>query len=65
LVTSFVQVSHFYIVMFLPFFAGGFLYLGASDLLPHSHETNPRKITTLACLLGFVVVFILAQILNI
>jgi ZIP family zinc transporter len=36
----------------LAIFAGFFLYIGASDLLPESHHAHPRFLTTIATLLG-------------
>jgi ZIP family zinc transporter len=36
----------------LAVFAGFFLYIGASDLLPESHHAHPRFLTTVATLLG-------------
>jgi ZIP family zinc transporter len=36
----------------LAVFAGFFLYIGASDLLPESHHAHPRLLTTIATLLG-------------
>jgi zinc transporter ZupT len=47
----------------LPFFAGGFLYLGAGDLLPEAHEKNPPLVSLLAALTGFVLIFVVVQIL--
>jgi ZIP family zinc transporter len=63
--TLFVQVPSYYIVLFLPFFAGGFLYLGASDLLPQAHIDNPRLITLVSCIAGFALIFTLARVLNV
>jgi len=63
--TLFIQVQQYYIVLFLPFFAGGFLYLGASDLLPQAHQKNPKLSTIVSSIAGFIVIFILARILNI
>jgi len=40
------------IAQVLALFAGFFLYVGASDLLPESHHAHPRFFTTLATLLG-------------
>lgn len=40
------------IAVVLAFFAGFFLYIGASDLLPESHHAHPRLFTTLATLAG-------------
>lgn len=53
------------LVLFLPFFAGGFLYLGAADLLPEAHERNAPPVTILFTLLGFVVIFVLTRFLAI
>jgi zinc transporter ZupT len=57
-------VQQYYIVLLLPFFAGGFLYLGASDLLPQAHEKNPQILTVISCTTGFVLIFILTFVLT-
>ena len=45
----FVTLFDRYLVYLLPFFAGGFLYLGASDLLPEAHdETSPALAFTIS-----------------
>jgi ZIP family zinc transporter len=62
-VALFIEVQQYYIVLLLPFFAGGFLYLGASDLLPEAHEKNPQILTVIACIAGFVLIFILTYVL--
>ncbi len=62
-VALFIQVQPFVIVLLLPFFAGGFLYLGASDLLPASHEKNPQVLTVVSCITGFALIFLLTYIL--
>lgn len=41
----------------LALFAGFFLYLGASDLLPESHHSHPTVWTTVATILGVVVLY--------
>jgi ZIP family zinc transporter len=63
-VTLFLQLPPYYIVLLLPFFAGGFLYLGASDLLPQAHEENPPTLTVITCTAGFALIFILSFILT-
>jgi ZIP family zinc transporter len=63
-VTLFIAVQQYYIVLLLPFFAGGFLYLGASDLLPQAHEENPQTLTLISCTTGFVLIFILTYVLT-
>jgi zinc transporter ZupT len=62
--TLFIEVQQYYIVLLLPFFAGGFLYLGASDLLPEAHEKNPQAFTVISCIGGFVFIFILTYVLS-
>jgi zinc transporter ZupT len=62
--TLFVQLPPYYMVLLLPFFAGGFLYLGASDLLPQAHEKNPPVLTVALCTLGCVLIFVLTFILT-
>ena len=63
IVTLFIEVPQYYIVLLLPFFAGNFLYLGASDLLPEAHEKNPEILTVVSCIAGFVLIFILTYML--
>ena len=63
-VALFIQLPQFYIVLLLPFFAGSFLYLGASDLLPEAHEKNPQLLTIVSCVAGFVLIFILTFLLT-
>lgn len=63
-VALFVTVQQYYIVLLLPFFAGGFLYLGAGDLLPEAHEKNPQTLTVISCISGFVLIFILTYVLS-
>jgi ZIP family zinc transporter len=63
-VTLFIQVPQYYIVVLLPFFAGGFLYLGASDLLPEAHEKNPQILTVISCVAGFILIFVLTYLLS-
>ena len=41
----------------LALFAGLFLYIGASDLLPESQHAHPRFLTTVATLLGALTMF--------
>jgi zinc transporter ZupT len=53
------------LVMILPFFAGSFIYLGASDLLPEAHERNPKVTSLLLFLLGIVLIFAITNMLNI
>jgi zinc transporter ZupT len=48
----------------LAFFAGTFLYLGASHLLPEAHDAEPGASVALATLGGFGVVLVVGQLLG-
>jgi ZIP family zinc transporter len=63
--TLFFQLPQFIMVLLLPFFAGGFLYLGASDLLPQAHENNPPLLTVILCTVGCAIILILTFILGV
>ncbi len=52
------------IALVLALFAGFFLYVGASDLLPESHHAHPRFFTTLATLLGAGTLFAAVRLLG-
>ncbi len=68
LTTLFFQLPQYYLVLLLPFFAGGFLYLGASDLLPQAHQRNPPSrailLCTTGCLLIFALTYLLSNVMN-
>ncbi len=63
-VSLFITILDQYLVYLLPFFAGGFLYLGASDLLPAAHEEDPPAITFAFSLGGFLLTFIATRFLG-
>ena len=48
--------------LILAVFAGFFLYIGASDLLPESHHAHPRFFTTFATLLGAATLYAVTRI---
>jgi len=58
LLTLLIGVPNNYLVLFLPFFAGGFLYLGSADLLPQAHEKEPPLVSITFTLLGFLLIFV-------
>ena len=63
--TLFFVVPERYLVFLLPFFAGGFLYLGTSELLPKACEKNPPLVSLISSFVGFIAIFILTKLLNI
>lgn len=48
----------------LALFAGFFLYIGASDLIPESHHAHPKFLTTAMTLLGALVLYIAITMLS-
>ncbi len=48
----------------LALFAGFFLYIGASDLLPESHHSHPTRWTTFMTILGIFVLFIAIKMVS-
>ncbi len=60
--TLFVHVPENVLSIILAVFAGFFLYIGASDLLPESHHQHPRILTTVMTLLGALVLFVVIQL---
>ncbi len=44
--------------LLLSCFAGLFLYIGASDLIPESYHSHPKALTTITTLLGMGVIYI-------
>jgi zinc transporter ZupT len=63
--TLFFTVPERYLVLILPFFGGGFLYLGASELLPEAHQKNPPLASMMATLGGFLLIFVITRFLQI
>jgi ZIP family zinc transporter len=52
ILTSFITVSSGTLGLLLALFAGFFLYIGASDLIPESHHAHPTFLTTFTTVLG-------------
>ena len=62
--TLVIRIPENYLILFLPFFAGGFLYLGASDLLPQAHEKDDPVVSIAFTLLGFLLIFVITGLLG-
>lgn len=52
LITLLFTISEASLGLLLALFAGFFLYIGASDLVPESHHAHPKFLTTVMTLLG-------------
>jgi ZIP family zinc transporter len=55
---SFIVLPESAISIVLALFAGFFLYIGASDLIPESHHAHPKLLTTVMTLLGTGVLYL-------
>lgn len=62
LVTLLFSVSQASLGLLLALFAGFFLYIGASDLLPESHHSHPKRWTTISTIAGMAVLYIVVQL---
>lgn len=45
-------------------FAGSFIYLSASDLIPESHHRHPRALTTMLTLFGALLIYVVVQVVH-
>lgn len=57
LITLLFSVSENSLGLLLALFAGFFVYIGASDLIPESHHAHPRFLTTVMTLVGAAVLY--------
>lgn len=57
LLASFIHIEMESLALLLALFAGFFLYIGASDLIPESHHAHPVRWTTVATLLGMAFIY--------
>lgn len=60
-VAYFFSVSEEQLGIILALFAGSFLYIGASDLLPESHHAHPMRWTTISTVLGIGALFLITR----
>ena len=60
--TLFFQVSPRFLVLYLGFFAGFLLYIGASDILPEAHSQNSSYKLIGLTILGTVLIFIISRL---
>lgn len=56
------HIPESYIGLVLAVFAGSFLYLSASDLIPESHHRHPRALTTVMTLLGALMLYTIVHL---
>lgn len=59
--TMFFTISDKQLVIYLGFFAGFLLYIGASDILPQAHEESSSRVTIGLTVLGAFLMFVLTR----
>ena len=60
--TLFFTLSDGALVIYLGFFVGFLLYIGASDILPQAHEENSSKVTIALTVLGVFIMFLITRL---
>ena len=60
--TLFFHLSDRDLLIYLGFFAGFLLYIGASDILPEAHAKHPSRVTLFLTVLGAVLIFAVTRI---
>ena len=65
LCTLLFTISESSLGLLLAMFAGFFLYIGASDLLPESHHVHPKRWTTVATVLGMATMYLIIKLAGI
>jgi ZIP family zinc transporter len=63
--TLFLQVPDTELGLGLALFAGFFLYIGASDLIPESYHAHPVRWTTISTVAGMAVLFVVIRLAGI
>lgn len=60
--TLFFHLSDRDLLIYLGFFVGFLLYIGASDILPEAHAKHPSRITLFLTILGAVLIFAVTRV---
>lgn len=60
--TLFFQLGDRPLLVYLGFFAGFLLYIGASDILPEAHANHPSRITLLLTVAGTFLIFLVTRV---
>jgi len=59
--TLFFRLPENFLVLYLGFFAGFLLYIGASDILPEAHSQHSSFRTILLTILGVILIFVITR----
>ncbi|HVP06532.1 MAG TPA: ZIP family metal transporter [Candidatus Acidoferrum sp.] len=55
-------LSDYSLLLYLGFFAGFLLYIGASDILPQAHAGHPSKMTVAMTILGVIFIYVVTRV---
>ncbi len=55
------QLSSEQLLLYMGFFAGFLLYIGASDILPQAHAKHPSRVTILLTIAGTLLIFLVTR----
>jgi zinc transporter ZupT len=55
--TLFFRLNDHQLLLYLGFFAGFLMYIGAADILPEAHAKHPSRVTLLLTILGALLIF--------
>lgn len=61
--TLFLDVKETTLLLYLGFFAGFLLYIGASEILPEAHSEHPSGMAIVMTLLGVVLIFVVTHLI--
>jgi zinc transporter ZupT len=62
--TLLLRIPESVIALVLAVFAGSFLYLSSSDLIPESYHSHPRSLTTVMTLLGAALIYAVVHLVQ-
>jgi zinc transporter ZupT len=65
ILTLFITVREQFLAILLAIFAGFFLYIGASDLIPEGKHSHSKILTTIMTIIGAVVIYYIVHVANI
>jgi ZIP family zinc transporter len=60
--TLFFHLADAQLLIYLGFFAGFLLYIGASDILPEAHAEHPSRLTLLLTIAGTLFIFLVTRV---
>ncbi|MEK7562176.1 MAG: ZIP family metal transporter [Patescibacteria group bacterium] len=60
--TLFFVIPNYFLVLYLGFFAGFLLYIGASDILPEAHSKHSSYKTIALSVLGVIFIFVISRL---